>query len=88
MLLHLYSSYKPAGSSSSDAVNNTTHKPIRLSATNGRPNQPNGHARVPNGTLDRQAHDAQEFELEGLMSDDEEGEAGFANGNGKARHHA
>lgn len=44
----------------------------------------NGHARVPNAT-DRQAADAQEFELEGLMSDDEDAEAGAQKQNGRPR---
>lgn len=40
---------------------------------------PNGHARIPN-QADMQVRDAEEFELEGLMSDDEEPDAA------KARH--
>ncbi|KAK6402359.1 hypothetical protein LTR95_019080, partial [Oleoguttula sp. CCFEE 5521] len=35
----------------------------------------NGHPRIPNAA-DRQAADAQEFELEGLMSDDDDVEGG------------
>jgi hypothetical protein len=31
----------------------------------------NGHSRIPNA-VERRATDAQEFELEGLMSDDDE----------------
>jgi hypothetical protein len=33
--------------------------------------RPNGHVRLPTAA-DRQAQDAEEFELEGLMSDDDE----------------
>ena len=41
----------------------------------------NGHAVVPNA-IDRQAADAQEFELEGLMSDDEDAETAAKHRNG------
>ena len=61
MLLHLYSHYAPD--------NSTTKKSAKFSDEE-RP-LTNGHARIPD-MADRQAHDAQEFELEGLMSDDEE----------------
>lgn len=44
----------------------------------------NGHAVVPTAT-DRQAADAQEFELEGLMSDDEDAEPTAKQGNGRPR---
>jgi len=62
MLLHLYSAH--AGGSAGKG---------KLPVKAGDEERPrtNGHARVPNAA-DRQAHDAQEFELEGLMSDDEE----------------
>ncbi|KAK5134840.1 hypothetical protein LTR08_006072 [Meristemomyces frigidus] len=59
MLLHLYSHYS-SGNSKAKTVNFSDE---------GRP-LTNGHARIPD-MEDRQAHDAQEFELEGLMSDDE-----------------
>lgn len=59
MLIHLYSSHAEP-----------SKKPSRLGNTETAP-RVNGHARVP-GTADRQAHDAQEFELEGLMSEDED----------------
>ncbi|KAF2718373.1 hypothetical protein K431DRAFT_348842 [Polychaeton citri CBS 116435] len=58
MLVHLYSYYR-----NPPAVPKPGSTPARPTA--------NGHARVPNDA-DRQAHDAQEFELEGLMSDDDE----------------
>jgi len=70
MLLHLYSYY---------ATGSDSKHPVKL-GDEERP-MANGHARVPNPT-NRQAQDAQEFELEGLMSDDEEADAkaGLANG--------
>ncbi|KAF7185366.1 Protein YTP1 [Pseudocercospora fuligena] len=74
MLLHLYSSYS---NSPTDGK-----APVKL-GDEERP-RANGHARIPNAT-DRQAADAQEFELEGLMSDDDEPEAGKANGHPRAR---
>ena len=42
----------------------------------------NGHAIVPNA-IGRQAADAQEFELEGLMSDDEDVETAAMHRNGR-----
>lgn len=42
----------------------------------------NGHAVLPTAA-DRQAADAQEFELEGLMSDDEDAEAAAKQTNGR-----
>lgn len=68
MLLHLYSAYSSP---------QTSNKQVKL-GDEERP-RANGHARIPND-LDRQSHDAQEFELEGLMSDDEEPDASKANG--------
>ena len=60
MLLHLYSHYASDSSASKKTVKfSDEERPLT-----------NGHARVPD-LADRQAHDAQEFELEGLMSDDE-----------------
>lgn len=44
----------------------------------------NGHAVVPS-VADRQAADAQEFELEGLMSDDEDAETAAKQSNGRLR---
>lgn len=44
----------------------------------------NGHAVMPNA-MDRQAADAQEFELEGLMSDDDDAETAAKQGNGRLR---
>lgn len=44
----------------------------------------NGHTVVPTAA-DRQAADAQEFELEGLMSDDEDAEAAAKQTNGRLR---
>ncbi|KAF2773491.1 hypothetical protein EJ03DRAFT_285531 [Teratosphaeria nubilosa] len=59
MLIHLYSAHTRSKSNAN----------IKLGDEEG--SQLNGHVRVPNAT-DRQASDAQEFELEGLMSDDED----------------
>ncbi|KAK5115917.1 hypothetical protein LTR62_000373 [Meristemomyces frigidus] len=60
MLLHLYSA-NAAGS-----------KKVQSKSGDEEASRPlNGHPRIPNAA-DRQAHDAQEFELEGLMSDDED----------------
>lgn len=42
----------------------------------------NGHAVLPTAA-DRQAADAQEFELEGLMSDDEDAETAAKQTNGR-----
>jgi hypothetical protein len=44
----------------------------------------NGHAVLPTAA-DRQAADAQEFELEGLMSDDEDAETAAKQTNGRLR---
>jgi hypothetical protein len=44
----------------------------------------NGHAVVPSAA-DRQAADAQEFELEGLMSDDDDVETAAKQTNGRPR---
>lgn len=66
MLLHLYSAYAPDTSKGK--------KPMKA-GDEERPMMGNGHVRLPNGVVERQAQDAQEFELEGLMSEDEE-EAG------------
>ena len=78
MLIHLYSAnISPTALPSKDEERPHTNGNGHL----------NGHARVPNAA-DRQAADAQEFELEGLMSDDEDAEAGAhakLNGNGRAR---
>ncbi|WPH00790.1 Hypothetical protein R9X50_00362000 [Acrodontium crateriforme] len=62
MLVHLYSAYRPPYTPKPRGAGNSVDETPRA----------NGHARVPNAT-DRQAADAEEFELEGLMSDDEEG---------------
>ena len=42
----------------------------------------NGHAVLPS-VADRQAADAQEFELEGLMSDDDDAETAAKQSNGR-----
>lgn len=69
MLIHLYSAnIKPTVLPKKD--------------TEQRAPMANGHARVPNAT-DRQAADAQEFELEGLMSDDDDAEAGAQKQDGR-----
>ena len=61
MLLHLYSGFSPA-------TNAAGHQSLKLDGEQ-RP-LANGHMRMPPPT----ARDAQEFELEGLMSDDDEHE--------------
>jgi hypothetical protein len=58
MLLRLYSSY------------DTTPAAVQLKDDESEA-RPNGHVRIPTAA-DRQAQDAEEFELEGLMSDDDE----------------
>lgn len=73
MLLHLYSA---------TASNIKGKAAVKLGDEEGR--RPlNGHARVPN-IADRQAADAQEFELEGLMSDEDEESAKPSRPNGHA----
>ncbi|KAK3676474.1 hypothetical protein LTR78_003750 [Recurvomyces mirabilis] len=62
MLLHLYSAQSSGGKTTIGAKPSDDEESSR---------PVNGHARVPNA-MDRQAHDAQEFELEGLMSDDDD----------------
>lgn len=67
MLLRLYAMY---------AFPPSAKKPVEGGA-NGHLNGsalPNGHARIPDAS-DRQIRDAEEFELEGLMSEDDEPEA-------------
>lgn len=70
MLIHLYSSYTDSNATAKSAKpesSRRTYRDIPL---------PNGHAPAPNAAVERQARDAQEFELEALMSDDEdEGES-------------
>ena len=65
MLLHLYSAF----AASSDGNKHVKLGDEESRRPNGRP--VNGNARAPN-IVDRQAQDAQEFELEGLMSDAED----------------
>ncbi len=60
MLLHLY------------AVNTLPAVPAKDTATPARVARMNGHSR---NTDSRQIRDAEEFELEGLMSDDEHPES-------------
>ncbi|CAK1366012.1 hypothetical protein CB0940_09545 [Cercospora beticola] len=69
MLISLYSAYKDPNASTA----------IKLDDEE-RP-RANGHARIPNAA-DRQAADAEEFELEGLMSDDDDDHSKL---NGKPR---
>lgn len=64
MLLHLYATY---------AWPLDAPKP-RTAVANGR--VPNGH--VPGQSVDRRVRDAEEFELEGLMSDDDGDETATA----------
>lgn len=75
MLLSLYSAYKDP---------NAVAKTIKLhDEERPRTNGMNGHARIPNNA-DSQAADAQEFELEGLDSDDDEPERPLMNGKPRA----
>ena len=70
MLLHLYSAYSQSSKGKGTSSSSYSDRPL--------PNLPNGHARGP---TDRQAQQAQEFELEALMSeDDEDPESGKLNG--------
>lgn len=62
MLLHLYATYTWP-----------TDAPHSKSVPNGR--AANGH--VPGHSVARRVQDAEEFELEGLMSEDEDGENGI-----------
>lgn len=71
MLLHLYSSGQQTDSQGK--------KPGNTYSDRQRP-MPNGHARG-HSDAERQARDVQEFELEGLMSEDEdEGDERKVNG--------
>ncbi|KAI7160977.1 hypothetical protein KC343_g14822 [Hortaea werneckii] len=76
MLLHLYSYY--TASSSKGKGPSKRHDEEH--------SMPNGHARAPAMT-ERQAQDAQEFELEGLITDDEDEDGGkkHSQANGRAQ---
>lgn len=63
MLLRLYSSYQAP-------VPTVKIKDEEMTHTNGHPREPR-NTRIPSAA-DRQAQDAEEFELEGLMSEDDE----------------
>ena len=65
MLLHLYATNSEPATIKLD--------PEALHANGGMNGRPNGHAR---SDLDRRVRDAEEFELEGLISD-EEGPDGY-----------
>ena len=70
MLLHLYASHAwPAGSK--------TNAASQVNGTGGRMNGALGNGRPVDA---RRVRDAEEFELEGLMSEDEETEPGKENG--------
>lgn len=63
MLIHLYSSNMDP---------NNSKQPAKLDRRNGPlPALPNGHARG-HSAAERQLRDVQEFELEALMSDEED----------------
>ncbi|TKA70235.1 hypothetical protein B0A55_06882 [Friedmanniomyces simplex] len=81
MLLHLYSAHTGIGSGGKGKPAVKLDDEERLPRVNGH----NHTMRIPNAS-DRQAQDAQEFELEGLMSEDED-ERGTRrkDGNGSAR---
>lgn len=70
MLIHLYSAHVEPNHAP------TTGKKVE----NGSRNRIYRDVPHANGTLDRTARDAQEFELDGLISDDEEMLAGKTNG--------
>lgn len=72
MLLRLYSTYMPLSAAS----------PTVKSEDEERPRVVNGNGRIPNAA-DRRAQDAQEFELEGLMSDEDEDAAKTSNGHAR-----
>lgn len=72
MLLRLYSAYMPS----------PTTSPAVKSEDEERPRVVNGNGRIPNAA-DRRAQDAQEFELEGLMSDEDEDAAKPLNGHAR-----
>lgn len=76
MLIHLYSSY---------------NEPLAMPLKGGKPLNGRGYsddpasngksrAPAPNAATDRQMRDVQEFELEGLMSDDEDETSKKSNG--------
>lgn len=81
MLIHLYSSYIDSNSSSNNPAAKTKNNKLADNNKNGRRSYsdnplPNGHARAPHaasgGGAERQLRDEQEFELEALISDDED----------------
>ncbi|CAK3937072.1 integral membrane [Lecanosticta acicola] len=76
MLLRLYSAHKDPNSNSNRNVKLGDEERARA----------NGHLRIPND-LDRQSHDAQEFELDGLISDgdDDDTDALKHQANGRPR---
>lgn len=65
MLIHLYSSYTEV---------NTGPKGSKATSVRGYRDVPmtNGHVLASQSAADRQARELQEFELEALMSDDED----------------
>lgn len=66
MLIHLYTTQSAAAPTKAKPSVNGRDRPL--------PPLPNGHATPGSERLDRQAQDAQEFELEALMSEDEDDE--------------
>lgn len=76
MLIHLYSSYSEVNTApkGSKATNNRGYRDVPLT---------NGNARTPSSAADRQARELQEFELEALMSDDENESDGNKKPNGQ-----
>lgn len=73
MLIHLYSSYIDSNNSNNAAKNKKLANEGSSRSYSDRP-MSNGHARAPNtgSGAERQLRDEQEFELEALMSDDDE----------------
>ncbi|KAJ9642965.1 hypothetical protein H2199_004487 [Coniosporium tulheliwenetii] len=76
MLLHLYATHAWPAPTKPDVESPPQHR-RSSSMPNGQPHRPNGH-------VERQIRDAEEFELEGLMTDDDEPDAAAAKRNGSA----
>lgn len=64
MLIHLYSASTNPDKGKQPMKNGDRDRPL--------PPLPNGHARGGHNATERQLRDVQEFELEALMSDDED----------------
>ena len=86
MLIHLYSSYTDPNAISAAKGTKPVDRQVNGTNNAGRSYRdeplPNGHAWTPGSAAERQARELQEFELEALMSDeeDENGAARKVNG--------